>query len=40
MKYGEEWGGWYSKPVRDAHGCGLWKRVRMRGVRFFTVHSV
>ena len=35
VKYAEEWGGWYSKPVRDAHGCGLWKSVRMRGVPFF-----
>lgn len=34
MKYEEEWGWWYSKPVRDAHGCGLWKSVRMRGVLF------
>uniref|UniRef100_A0A2N9HQT2 Reverse transcriptase domain-containing protein n=1 Tax=Fagus sylvatica TaxID=28930 RepID=A0A2N9HQT2_FAGSY len=26
-KYGEEWGGWQSKPYRGSHGCGLWKGI-------------
>uniref|UniRef100_A0A2N9GH27 Reverse transcriptase domain-containing protein n=1 Tax=Fagus sylvatica TaxID=28930 RepID=A0A2N9GH27_FAGSY len=26
-KYGMEWGGWWSKPCRGTHGCGLWKGI-------------
>uniref|UniRef100_A0A2N9EW14 Reverse transcriptase domain-containing protein n=1 Tax=Fagus sylvatica TaxID=28930 RepID=A0A2N9EW14_FAGSY len=26
-KYGVEWGGWISKKVKGAHGCGLWKGI-------------
>ena len=28
-KYGEERGGWCSREVREAHGVGLWKGLRM-----------
>ena len=28
-KYGEERGGWCSREVREAHGVGLWKWLRM-----------
>ncbi|WKA06987.1 hypothetical protein VitviT2T_024859 [Vitis vinifera] len=28
-KYGEERGGWSSREVREAHGLGLWKGIRM-----------
>ena len=28
-KYGEERGGWASREVREAHGLGLWKGIRM-----------
>ena len=28
-KYGEDLGGWTSKPGRGAHGCGLWRSIRM-----------
>ncbi|KAL6336570.1 hypothetical protein AAG906_025124 [Vitis piasezkii] len=28
-KYGEERGGWCSREVREAHGIGLWKGLRM-----------
>ncbi|RVW30599.1 LINE-1 reverse transcriptase-like [Vitis vinifera] len=28
-KYGEERGGWSSRDVREAHGLGLWKGIRM-----------
>ncbi|RVW95287.1 Transposon TX1 uncharacterized 149 kDa protein [Vitis vinifera] len=28
-KYGEERGGWSSQEVREAHGLGLWKGIRM-----------
>ena len=28
-KYGEERGGWCSREVREAHGVGLWKGIRM-----------
>ena len=30
-KYGEDLGGWTSKPGRGAHGCGLWRSIRMGG---------
>ena len=29
LKFGEEWGGWTSKLGRGAHGCGLWRSIRM-----------
>ena len=28
-KYSEDRGGWCSREVRDAHGMGLWKGIRM-----------
>ncbi|KAL6327359.1 hypothetical protein AAG906_018961 [Vitis piasezkii] len=28
-KYGEDRGGWCSREVREAHGVGLWKGIRM-----------
>ncbi|RVW23847.1 LINE-1 reverse transcriptase-like [Vitis vinifera] len=28
-KYGEDRGGWCSREVREAHGIGLWKGIRM-----------
>ncbi|RVW70881.1 putative mitochondrial protein [Vitis vinifera] len=28
-KYGEDRGGWCSREVREAHGMGLWKGIRM-----------
>ena len=28
-KYGENRGGWCSREVREAHGMGLWKGIRM-----------
>ena len=28
-KYGEDRGGWSSREVREAHGVGLWKGIRM-----------
>ena len=28
-KYGEDRGGWCSQEVREAHGMGLWKGIRM-----------
>ena len=28
-KYGEDRGGWCSREVREAHGLGLWKGIRM-----------
>ena len=28
-KYGEDGGGWTSKLGRGAHGCGLWRGIRM-----------
>ena len=28
-KYGEDRGGWCSREVREAHGVGLWKGMRM-----------
>ena len=28
-KYGEKRGGWCSREVREAHGVGLWKGIRM-----------
>ncbi|RVW39704.1 hypothetical protein CK203_115998 [Vitis vinifera] len=28
-KYGEDRGGWCSRDVREAHGMGLWKGIRM-----------
>ena len=28
-KYGEERGGWCSREVREAHGVGLWKGIRI-----------
>ena len=28
-KYGEDKGGWCSREVREAHGVGLWKGIRM-----------
>ena len=28
-KYGEDRGGWCSREVRQAHGMGLWKGIRM-----------
>ena len=28
-KYGEDWGVWTSKLGRGAHGCGLWRGIRM-----------
>ena len=28
-KYGEDTGGWSSREVREAHGEGLWKGIRM-----------
>ena len=34
VKYAEEWGGWYSKLVQGAHGCGLWKSIRILVDRF------
>ena len=34
VKYGGERGGWYSKLVQGAHGCGLWKSIRILVDRF------
>ena len=36
-KYGEDRGGWCSREVREAHGMGLWKGIRMdwKLVRFW-----
>ena len=28
-KYGEDRGGWCSREMREAHGMGLWKGIRM-----------
>ena len=28
-KYGEERGGWCYRVVREVHGVGLWKGIRM-----------
>ena len=28
-KYGEDRGGWRTREVREAHGVGLWKAIRM-----------
>ena len=28
-KYGKDRGGWCSREVREAHGVGLWKGIRM-----------
>ena len=39
-KYGEEWGGWFSKLVQGTHGRGFWRSIRMKGDNFFMVHSV
>ena len=29
LKFGEEWGGWYSMLQRVSHWCGLWQVIRM-----------
>ena len=34
VKYGEEWGGWLSKPVLGTHGCEFWRSIRMKGGHF------
>ena len=26
------------KPLQGAHGCALWKEIRMRGDSVFTIH--
>ncbi|KAG2724060.1 hypothetical protein I3760_01G000400 [Carya illinoinensis] len=34
-KYGDSWGGWSTKEVREAHGVSLWKHIR-HGWEFFS----
>ena len=35
-KYGEARGGWCTRGVRGAHGCGMWRSIKEGTKKFFS----
>ena len=35
-KYGEARGGWCTREVRGAHGCGMWRSIKEGTKKFFS----
>ena len=35
-KYGEARGGWCTRGVRGAHGCGIWRSIKEGSEKFFS----